>query len=37
MFFKASNDWQFRLDQTLFIGDDYRDCQASNNAGCNSV
>ncbi|SVD37070.1 uncharacterized protein METZ01_LOCUS389924, partial [marine metagenome] len=37
MFFKASNDWQFRLDQALFIGDDYRDCQASYNAGCNSV
>jgi histidinol-phosphate phosphatase family protein len=37
MFHSASNDWQFRLDKTLFIGDDYRDCQASYNAGCKSV
>ena len=37
MLHRASNDWQFRLDKTLLIGDDYRDCQASYNAGCKSV
>ena len=34
---KASRDWLLRLDKTLFIGDDYRDCQASYNAGCKSI
>jgi histidinol-phosphate phosphatase family protein len=37
MFHKVSNDWNLRLDKTLFIGDDYRDCQASYNAGCKSI
>ena len=37
MFHRASHDWKLRLDKTLFIGDDYRDCQASYNAGCKSV
>ena len=37
MLHKASRDWLLRLDKTLFIGDDYRDCQASYNAGCKSI
>jgi D-glycero-D-manno-heptose 1,7-bisphosphate phosphatase len=37
MFHKASRDWLIRLDKTLFIGDDHRDCQASYNAGCKSI
>jgi histidinol-phosphate phosphatase family protein len=37
MLLKASQDWLLRLDKTLFIGDDYRDCKASYNAGCKSV
>jgi histidinol-phosphate phosphatase family protein len=37
MFFQASKDWLFRLDQTFFIGDDPRDCQAAFNAGCMSI
>ena len=37
MFFQASTDWLFRLDQTFFIGDDPRDCQAAFNAGCMSI
>ena len=37
MLLKASRDWLLRLDKTLFIGDDYRDCQASYNAGCKSI
>jgi D-glycero-D-manno-heptose 1,7-bisphosphate phosphatase len=37
MLFEASRDWLLRLDKTLFIGDDHRDCKASYNAGCKSV
>ena len=37
MLYKASKDWLFRLDKTLFIGDDLRDCQAAFNAGCKSI
>ena len=37
MLYKASAEWKFRLDKTLFIGDDYRDCQAAFNSGCKSV
>ena len=37
MLLKASRDWLLRLDKTLFIGDDHRDCKASYNAGCKSV
>jgi D-glycero-D-manno-heptose 1,7-bisphosphate phosphatase len=37
LFFQASRDWLFRLDKTIFIGDDPRDCQAAHNAGCNSM
>ena len=37
LFYQATSDWSFRLDKTLFIGDDSRDCQAAYNAGCVSV
>jgi len=37
LFYRASVEWSFRLDKTLFIGDDPRDCIAANNAGCKSV
>jgi histidinol-phosphate phosphatase family protein len=37
MFFKAARDHLFRLDQTLYVGDDTRDCQAAFNAGCESI
>jgi len=37
MFFEASKDYKFRLDQTLFIGDDPRDCQAAEKAGSKSI
>ena len=37
MLLQASLDWSLRLDKTLFIGDDYRDCQASYNAECKSI
>ena len=37
MFYQASRDWLLRLDKTLFIGDDPRDCQAAYEAGCQSV
>jgi len=37
MLLQASKEHLFRLDQTVFIGDDPRDCQASVNAGCNSI
>jgi len=37
MLFQASKEHLFRLDKTLFIGDDPRDCQTAKNAGCNSI
>ena len=37
LFFQASQEWLFRLDKTIFIGDDPRDCQAAHNAGCGSL
>ena len=37
LFFKAAKDWLLRLDKTVFIGDDPRDCQAAYNAGCKSL
>jgi histidinol-phosphate phosphatase family protein len=37
MFYKASREWLLRLDQTLYIGDDPRDCQAAYNAGCKGI
>lgn len=37
LFFKASSEHLFRIEKTLFIGDDSRDCQAAYNSGCNSI
>lgn len=37
LFFKASSDHLFRIEKTLFIGDDSRDCQAAYNSGCKSI
>lgn len=37
LFFQASREWLFRLDQSCFIGDDPRDCQAAYRAGCECV
>jgi histidinol-phosphate phosphatase family protein len=34
---QASKKYLFRLDKTLFIGDDTRDCQAAERAGCASM
>ena len=37
MLYKASKEHLFRLDKTLFIGDDKRDCQTAYNAGCGAI
>jgi histidinol-phosphate phosphatase family protein len=37
LFFKASNEFFFRLDKTCFIGDDERDLLAAQNAGCKGI
>ena len=37
MLFQASQDHLLRLDKILFIGDDPRDCQTAERAGCNSI
>ena len=37
MFYEASKEFQIRLDKTLFIGDDVRDCAAAYNAGLKSL
>ena len=37
MFYSASRDFNIRLDKTLFIGDDLRDCEAAFNAGVKSI
>jgi histidinol-phosphate phosphatase family protein len=37
MFLQASKKYLLRLDQTLFIGDDPRDCIAAESAGCSSI
>ena len=37
MFFAAANDHKFRLDRTIYVGDDERDALASRNAGCKCV
>ena len=37
LFYKASKDWNFNLEKTIYIGDDIRDCIASYNANCKSV
>ena len=36
-FFAAANDHKFRLDRTIYVGDDERDALASRNAGCECV
>ena len=37
MFYSASKEFNIRLDKTIFIGDDIRDCEAAYNAGLKSV
>jgi D-glycero-D-manno-heptose 1,7-bisphosphate phosphatase len=37
MLFQASNKHLLRLDKTVFIGDDLRDCQTAFKAGCHSI
>ena len=37
MLFRASSEFLFRLDQTIFIGDDDRDMQAAKSAGCQGI
>ena len=37
MLYQASREHLFRLDKTLFIGDDPRDCQTAWNARCGSI
>jgi histidinol-phosphate phosphatase family protein len=37
LFFDASRDHQLRMDRTVYIGDDPRDCRAAFNAECLSV
>jgi histidinol-phosphate phosphatase family protein len=37
LFFKASREHLLRLDRTLYVGDDPRDCQAAYNANCGGV
>lgn len=37
MFFRASREHLIRMDRTVYVGDDPRDCRAAFNAGCLSV
>jgi histidinol-phosphate phosphatase family protein len=37
LFHRIAEDYCLRMDQTLYIGDDLRDCEAAYNAGCGSV
>jgi len=37
MFFQAASEHLVRLDRTMYIGDDPRDCEAAFNASCLSV
>ena len=37
MLFRASREHLIRLDKTLFIWDDSRDCQTAERAGCDSI
>jgi histidinol phosphatase-like enzyme len=37
MFFQAAKDFNLRMDRTMYIGDDERDCIAAENAGCGMV
>lgn len=37
LFTKIAKDYLLRMDKTLYVGDDVRDCEAAYNAGCGSV
>jgi D-glycero-D-manno-heptose 1,7-bisphosphate phosphatase len=37
MFFQAAREFNLRMDHTLYVGDDERDCIAAWNAGCGMV
>lgn len=37
LFFQASKDFNFRLDKTIYLGDDDRDILAAKNAGCKGI
>ena len=37
MFYLAANDHNFRLDHAIYVGDDLRDVDAAQNAGCRSL
>ena len=37
MFFEVSQKYLLRLDETFYIGDDPRDCEAAKNASCRSI
>ena len=37
MLFQASKDHLFRLDRTVFVGDDPRDLEAAEQAGCRGL
>ena len=37
MFFQAAKEFNIRMDRTLYVGDDERDCTAAWNAGCGMV
>jgi D-glycero-D-manno-heptose 1,7-bisphosphate phosphatase len=37
MFFQAAKDFNIKLDNCLYVGDDERDCIAAANAGCGMV
>jgi len=37
LFYKASKDFNIRLDKTIYIGDDDRDMIAAENAGCTGI
>ncbi len=37
MFFQVAKEFNLRMDQCLYVGDDERDCLAAANAGCGMV
>lgn len=37
MFFQAATEFNLRMDNCLYVGDDERDCSAAANAGCGMV
>ena len=37
MFFQAAREFYLRMDHSLYIGDDERDCEAALNAGCGMI